>query len=329
MRPLLGTAPSCEKRPLLMWVASRLMERPAQGVFLETGRLVLRQFTMSDADSLADLDADPDVMRFITGGLATSRDEITGDVLPGFMAWYGHPGGCGCRVGTAERHHRRKARLIEAAGHFTLMVERVTPTVRYVLGLGRQLRRVPWAAWRGVKDLGCSEVEDGVPHVLPRVEALDFVQLDLGVLGLVYGSAGNPPLSTGQTCGQVCASPGIISLLRSAGLGDDFAVSGLPEPDRLPLAAKHNGVVPAPHHSIRAARYLSDGHQMTRRDPLPPRRRELRCVPDRDNLAPRQDLAGILSGTEHDGAAESRGNRGACRRSSHSSSMPERHRRIP
>ena len=72
------------------------MERSAQGVLLETGRLVLRQFTMSDADSLADLDADPDVMRFITGGLATSRDEIKGDVLPRFMAWYGHPGGYGC-----------------------------------------------------------------------------------------------------------------------------------------------------------------------------------------------------------------------------------------
>jgi len=180
-----------------------------------------------------------------------------------------------------------------------------------------------------VNERRCSQVEDGVPHVLLRVEALDFVQLDLGVLGLVHGSAGNPPLSTGQTCGQVCASPGIISLLRPATPGDDFAMSGLPEQDRPRLAVKHNGVVPAPHRSIRAARYLSDGYQMTRRDPLPPRRRELRCVPDGDNLAPGQDLAGILSGTEHDAAAQSRGNQGSSRRSSHSSSMPERHRRVP
>ena len=105
-----------------------------------------------------------------------------------------------------------------------------------------------------VEELGCSQLEDGVPHVLLRVEALDFVQLDLCVLGLVHGSAGNPPLSAGQTCGQVCASPGIISLLRPATLGDDFAMSGLPEPDRPRLAAKHHGVIPAPHHSIRAAR---------------------------------------------------------------------------
>ncbi len=180
-----------------------------------------------------------------------------------------------------------------------------------------------------VKERRCSQVEDGVPHVLLRVEALDFVQLDLGVLGPVHGPAGNPPLSTGQTCGQVCPSPGIVSLLRPATLGDDFAMSGLPEPDSPRLAAKHNGVIPAPHHSIKAARYLSDGYQMTRQDPLPPRRRELRCVPDGDNLAPGQDLAGILPGTEHDAAAQSRGNQGASRRSSHSSSMPERHRRVP
>jgi len=73
-----------------------MMERSAEGVFLETERLVLRQFTMSDLDNLADLEADPDVMRFITGGLATSRGEIKDNLLPGFMAWYRRPGGYGC-----------------------------------------------------------------------------------------------------------------------------------------------------------------------------------------------------------------------------------------
>jgi RimJ/RimL family protein N-acetyltransferase len=69
------------------------MER---SVLLETERLVLRQFTMADADRLVGLDADPDVMRYITGGLATSRDEIEDHVLPGFIAWYGHRAGYGC-----------------------------------------------------------------------------------------------------------------------------------------------------------------------------------------------------------------------------------------
>jgi hypothetical protein len=36
-------------------------------VFLETRRLVLRRFTVADADDLESLDADPEVMRFVTG----------------------------------------------------------------------------------------------------------------------------------------------------------------------------------------------------------------------------------------------------------------------
>ena len=57
-------------------------------VFLETERLVLRRFTMTDADDLVNLDADPDVMRYITGGVPTSRDEIETEVLPAFLDYY-------------------------------------------------------------------------------------------------------------------------------------------------------------------------------------------------------------------------------------------------
>jgi len=39
-------------------------DRVMQG-FLETQRLVLRRFTMADADDLVNLDADPDVMRYV------------------------------------------------------------------------------------------------------------------------------------------------------------------------------------------------------------------------------------------------------------------------
>jgi RimJ/RimL family protein N-acetyltransferase len=65
-------------------------------VLLATERLVLRQFTMSDVENLATLDSDPEVMRFITGGLATSREEIADSLLPGLMAWYRRPGRYGC-----------------------------------------------------------------------------------------------------------------------------------------------------------------------------------------------------------------------------------------
>ena len=57
-------------------------------VFLETQRLMLRRFTMADADDLVSLDADPDVMRFVTGGAPTSRDEIENEVLPAFLGYY-------------------------------------------------------------------------------------------------------------------------------------------------------------------------------------------------------------------------------------------------
>src|SRR2546430_14802276 len=57
-------------------------------VFLETRRLVLRRFTMADVDKLVSLDAEPGVMHFVTGGIATARDEIENELLPGFLDYY-------------------------------------------------------------------------------------------------------------------------------------------------------------------------------------------------------------------------------------------------
>jgi Pyridoxamine 5'-phosphate oxidase len=55
--------------------------------------------------------------------------------------WYQYePGGEAWVLTPAES---RKARLIEAAGRFTLMVERVTPTVRYVSVEGPVTRIIP------------------------------------------------------------------------------------------------------------------------------------------------------------------------------------------
>jgi RimJ/RimL family protein N-acetyltransferase len=57
-------------------------------VFLETPRLLLRRFTADDVDHLVELDSDPDVMRFITGGVPTSREETVNEVLPAFLGYY-------------------------------------------------------------------------------------------------------------------------------------------------------------------------------------------------------------------------------------------------
>ena len=56
--------------------------------YLETPRLILRQFTADDLDSLVSLDADPAVMHFITAGVPTSRDELASDYIPAYLAYY-------------------------------------------------------------------------------------------------------------------------------------------------------------------------------------------------------------------------------------------------
>jgi RimJ/RimL family protein N-acetyltransferase len=67
----------------------------ADDVLLETGRLVLRRFRADDADLLVELDSDPAVMRYITGGVATPREEIETDYLPAFLGYYERADGYG------------------------------------------------------------------------------------------------------------------------------------------------------------------------------------------------------------------------------------------
>ena len=56
-------------------------------IFLETERLVLRRFTSDDLDLLAQLDADPEVMRFVTGR-PTPPEQIEKEILPRFLDYY-------------------------------------------------------------------------------------------------------------------------------------------------------------------------------------------------------------------------------------------------
>jgi RimJ/RimL family protein N-acetyltransferase len=64
-------------------------------VFLETERLVLRQFTPADVDNLVDLDGDPEVMRFLSGGAPTPRAAIERDILPRWLSHYERSDGYG------------------------------------------------------------------------------------------------------------------------------------------------------------------------------------------------------------------------------------------
>jgi RimJ/RimL family protein N-acetyltransferase len=74
---------------------SRIRENSAMEIFLKTPRLVLRRFTSDDVENLVELDSDPEVMRYITGGRATPREEIESEVLPAFLGHYDRYAGYG------------------------------------------------------------------------------------------------------------------------------------------------------------------------------------------------------------------------------------------
>jgi RimJ/RimL family protein N-acetyltransferase len=54
---------------------------------IETDRLNLRAFTPDDVDHLVALDADPEVVGFITGGAPTPREEVVDEILPAFLRY--------------------------------------------------------------------------------------------------------------------------------------------------------------------------------------------------------------------------------------------------
>ena len=57
-------------------------------IILQTQRLTLRQFTEYDADNLYDLNSDPGVMRYLTGGRLTPREVLRDEVIPFHLAVY-------------------------------------------------------------------------------------------------------------------------------------------------------------------------------------------------------------------------------------------------
>lgn len=64
-------------------------------ILLSTERLILRRFTEDDLDDLVALNADPDVMRYLTGGAPIPREAIERVHLPRYLASYGQFEGYG------------------------------------------------------------------------------------------------------------------------------------------------------------------------------------------------------------------------------------------
>ncbi len=109
-------------------------------VLLETERLVLRRFTMADVDNAVELDSDPAVMHYITGGRTTPRAEIETDYLPAWLSYYDRYAGYGfwaaIEKGTGE-----------FLGWFHLRPPAGSPPAEPELGY--RLRRVAWGKGYG------------------------------------------------------------------------------------------------------------------------------------------------------------------------------------
>jgi RimJ/RimL family protein N-acetyltransferase len=103
-------------------------------ILLETDRLRLRRFGPGDVDLLVALDADPEVMRYITYGVPTPRSAYVETYLPRWLAIYDRQPGLGYFA--AERRDDG-----EFLGWFHLRDDRIAP--EYV-ELGYRLRRVAW-----------------------------------------------------------------------------------------------------------------------------------------------------------------------------------------
>ena len=103
-------------------------------LLLETGRLALRRFTPADAPLLFDLDADPEVMRYLSRGRPTPMALITDEILPRWLAWYERDPG----LGYFAAHERTSGDFV---GWFQFCPSRFDPEEMEV---GYRLRRAVW-----------------------------------------------------------------------------------------------------------------------------------------------------------------------------------------
>ncbi|MGC4895375.1 GNAT family N-acetyltransferase [Micromonospora sp. DT31] len=104
--------------------------------YLDTGRLVLRRFTADDADLLIELDSDPAVMRYLTGGTPTAPEVIRERSLPNIIAVYDRWNG---EFGLFAAYEKDVGAFV---GWFILRPARDGP--RDEVELGYRLRRAAW-----------------------------------------------------------------------------------------------------------------------------------------------------------------------------------------
>ena len=104
--------------------------------YLQTDRVTLRRFGADDADLLVELDSDPAVMRYLSGGEPTPREVVQELVLPSLLAAYERWDG---RFGVFAADETDGGAFI---GWFCLRPERGGPLDE--VELGYRLRQAAW-----------------------------------------------------------------------------------------------------------------------------------------------------------------------------------------
>lgn len=136
-----------------------------QLVVAESPRLVLRRLTANDVDWVCALDADPEVMRFISGGVPTARETVEQVYLPRMLRTYPQ----GPQFGFHAAALREDGRII---GWFHLRPERAEP---FEMELGYRLHREFWGkgfATEGSQALlRCSFLKWKLPRVVAHTLA--------------------------------------------------------------------------------------------------------------------------------------------------------------
>ncbi|MGX7671059.1 GNAT family N-acetyltransferase [Plantactinospora sp. DSM 117369] len=110
-------------------------------IFLETDRLVLRRLTQDDVDNIVQLNGDPEVMRYLTGGKPTTREVVRDQIIPGWLTYYEQYEGYGFWAAIEKATE-------EFLGWFHFRPPQNGPhadgTARNGIELGYRLRRSAW-----------------------------------------------------------------------------------------------------------------------------------------------------------------------------------------
>jgi RimJ/RimL family protein N-acetyltransferase len=100
--------------------------------YLKTDRLVLGDFTEADAGLIYELNSDPEVMWFLTGGEPTPREVVSGRIIPFFLSFHERGDGLGFW-----------AARTRASGEFVGWFH-LRPAEDGSVELGYRLRRATW-----------------------------------------------------------------------------------------------------------------------------------------------------------------------------------------